>query len=363
MYKSAGGPILATPKVVFVMFAGDPIAAEITKLANGIATADNYWSHTTSQYGIGPLTSSVVVTLRETPKALENSPDIESWLRNKLAPLSSDAGAGAPVLPTADGNTVYVIFYPPGTSVQYGPRLSCSVMSGYHEFMPGPANAYYAVVPRCPDARGGSALEQATRTASRLLVGAVTNPRPTTEPAFDHADNRAWEDADSDVHGGELGKVCKRTAPYKPRALGVSVQRIWSNQAAAAGKDPCQPDPTPPYFAAAPRLEDTLTIKGVPNNGLRIAVGETRRVKVDLFSEGPLTAGPWRVAATDYVFDSGSPAELKFEFLGDTRGENGTTLEVDITALKEPTLGYYQFSFVSQLLGRNNAQRAFAASK
>ena len=60
---SLGGPVLATPRFVPIVFAGDPEIANISKLMKSIAPSA-YWKATTSEYGVGEATASepIIVT-------------------------------------------------------------------------------------------------------------------------------------------------------------------------------------------------------------------------------------------------------------------------------------------------------------
>ena len=81
------------------------------------------------------------------------------------------------------------------------------------------------------------------------------------------------------------------------------MQRTWSNKAAPAGHDPCVPAlPGEVYFNAAPVLNDNITVDVIGQTsrckGVKIAVGETKTIEIDLFSDAA-TGGPWTVAVQD----------------------------------------------------------------
>jgi hypothetical protein len=122
------------------------------------------------------------------------------------------------------------------------------------------------------------------------------------------------------------------TSFYKPVGFSYTVQRTWSNQAAAAGKDPCQPAiPNSVYFTAVPVLADAVTLNAsgqtFTTKGVKMSVGQSKTVEVDLFSEGPHTA--WNVQAFDYTQNG----EVSFS-LNRTSGANGDKLMLSITRNK-----------------------------
>jgi hypothetical protein len=108
------------------------------------------------------------------------------------------------------------------------------------------------------------------------------------------------------------------------------VQRTWSNAAARAGHDPCQPElPGEVYFNAAPVLPDMgqISVQGqsVTVRSVKIPVGGSMTIPVQLFSEGP--TGPWTVTASDL-----SKGNLSLS-LDKTTGQNGDVLHLTIKVL------------------------------
>jgi hypothetical protein len=80
------------------------------------------------------------------------------------------------------------------------------------------------------------------------------------------------------------------------------VQRLWSNRAAAASHDPCEPLGLNPYFNSAPVLGDIVMATDAAGHafstrGVHIAVGATRTVELDLFSDSP--TAPWTLVGSD----------------------------------------------------------------
>src|SRR6185437_13055959 len=165
--------------------------------------------------------------------------------------------------PKPDESTIYTLFYPSGVNVSALGGVTCQAFQGYHDSFPlGGGDVIYAIVPRCPPppVQGVTDADQMTAEASHELVEAATDPLPSSKPAYVTVDapSHAWEL----LGGGEIGDLCAGFGDvfYKPTGFDNLVQRVWSNAAAAAGHDPCQPNGATPYFNSAPVLADTITI-------------------------------------------------------------------------------------------------------
>jgi hypothetical protein len=152
--------------------------------------------------------------------------------------------------------------------------------------------------------------------------------------------------------------MCARSpaAYFQPPGLPYTVQRCWSNIAAAALHDPCVPYAgTTAYFNTAAVLPDTHTslLFGPPieSHVVKIGVGETRAVELDLFSDGK-TAGPWNISVKDYASLYGSAKELDIS-LDRSSGVNGEKVYATITAVKKasPTNGGMSLFLIRSKLG------------
>ena len=170
--------------------------------------------------------------------------DVQAWLTSKI-----NAGGG---FPQPDANTMYVIFYPSGTTVTMGGGSLCREFQGYHSdyaIAPG-QDVVYAVVGRCPPPVAGLAeIDEVTAEASHELIEMATDPLPQDKPAYAEVDtdHTAWALVG---RGGEIGDLW-RAVPHSffdPPGITTLVQRVWSNKAAAAGHDPCQPAAASPNF-------------------------------------------------------------------------------------------------------------------
>jgi hypothetical protein len=344
-----GGPTIETPVFTAITFPGYDLTMEAQAFVSGIGMT-SYWSDVTSQYGVGPATASMPVLLMETAPANISDSDVQVWLAGKLDGTNAEFG-------TPTSQSVYVIFYPTGTSVTLQGLQSCveGGFGGYHNSVAltsGPwanLNVSYAVVPEC--AFMTTTAMALTQSGSHELIEAVTDPLPLTQmPAYATTDENdiIW---DIILGGGELADMCAQNpnAFFTPSGYPYSVQRSWSNEAAMAGHDPCQPSASGvAYFNSVPRMNAQVNItdqgQTVPTEGLLIAMGKSQTVDVDLFSDGPTE--DWTVSASDLSADLGGGPYLDFAWDA-TQGNNGTTLHLTITPLAETVYGGEPFIILS----------------
>ena len=298
--EDAASPVvIPSPRFVPIFFASDDTSttAQLTTFLSELVSSP-YWASVVSEYGVGPATvhAPVQLTAADNPGATVDDSQIGAWLTQQLE--SSDAGAG---LPPADGNTIFVFFYPAGTTVTFGG----STADGYHTMTSQNPPVPYAVLPRVPElsvsgftgALSLSGFELLTFSTSHEMVEAVTDPLGTGYFGWD-TDQSYWYD----FLGAELADVCQFESPGT--LASYTVARIWSNKAAAAGAEPCIPAATGEvYFNSAAILADpvgfTLPFQSAPTQstkGVHIPVGESATVDLSLFSQSG-TAGPWSVSA------------------------------------------------------------------
>ena len=327
-----GGIVLTAPKIVPVFFTND-VASDVQKLSDFTSKigGTQYWKATTSEYGVGPATTLPQVNATEAPTGTIDDTAIQAWLGTKL-------NGNDPLYPAADENTVYVLYYPANVTITLsggpgGTSQSCQSFGGYHsdfalDAAHGNQDVAYAVVPRCPDFGGLPAIDGVTGAASHEMIEAATDPHPMAAPAFGQIDTShlVWEFF---LGGGETGDMCAQFpdvfGPLPPE-MPYTVQRTWSNAAAKAGNDPCVPAPAGQvYFNAAPVLNDNVTLAGsFTTKGVKIPVGQSKTIDVDLFSNGP-TNGPFTVSAKELT---GTP-HLNMTF-DQSQGENGQVLHLTI---------------------------------
>jgi hypothetical protein len=333
--ESYGGKVMTAPKVVPVFYANDPWQSQIEAFLTQLSTSE-YWSATTKEYGVGPITVLPSIVLSDTAPAQIEDAQIQSY-------LSAQADGTHQGWPLADASTLYVMVYPQKTVVSQGGAQSCQEFGGYHFEAPlagGGGNFPYAVIPRCPQSQTLTGIDVVTAALSHELVEAATDPFPQSDPAYAITDepNLVW----AMMPGSETGDMCAYAPQsYSPLVSSFVVQRSWSNAAAKAGHDPCVPAPKEPYFNAAPILNDNVSIDfgqgQAPTKGVKIPVGQSKVIDVALFSDAP--TGPWTVQAVDASrYQNGGQTTLTFSW-DKQSGKNGDVLHLTVTRLKAGPIG------------------------
>jgi hypothetical protein len=284
--QSRGGAVVATPKVVAIVFAGDPLASQITEFTSKIG-ASTFWNGLAQEYGVGAMTALDTIVVDEPAPTQVRPAAIESWLSGKLS--GATPAFGAP-----DGSTLYAVYYPATTTVTTD-RLSselggkCQGYVGYHaELNVGGTQVGYAVLPRCSD------IDELTVAASHEYFEWATNPFPDTKPAYGKIDDAHW--AWQAAFVADLGELCTYVDPgyVRPADLGFRVQTMWSNKASLAGKFPCAPRIGTAYVQGIPTAEDVAivpsTLPNVPDittKAIRVTAGQSRAVNVLVYSDQP----------------------------------------------------------------------------
>jgi len=352
-----GGPVLKDPKIQPIFFSNDDpdYVAKVTDFVTLLGPT-NYWAAVTSEYGVGPSTALPAVQLPEAATGTISDADVEAWLAAKL-------NADDPAFAVPDADTVYAIIYPTGLTISSGGSFSCQSFGGYHSNLALDANhankqVAYIVLPRCADFGPIHDIDAVTGALAHELVEAATDPYPMTNPAWAQTDSAHifWVRA---LGGGETGDLCAQD----PESFTVFdelpyvVQRSWSNKAAAMGHDPCQPTkPGDVYFQATPVLTDTITYGGggfqANVKGVKIPVGESRTVDLQLFSDAP-TDGPISVHADDFTALIGGTPHLYFDFDA-KQGLNGQTLHMTITVDSAGKKNTELFYVVTEYAGQQN---------
>jgi len=302
-----GGEALKSPKIVPIFFS-NYIAREkqtVIDFEKQIGVSE-YWKAATEEYGVGPAEALPAVELDESATGTITDQDVQNWIKTKL---DSDD----PKFPAPDENSIYVIHYPAGVTItESGGQggQSCRTFGGYHsEFklnsFHGGYSVAYAVLPHCNNFNGLSGADMVTGAESHELVEAATDPYPNTDPAYAQLDDDHlyWLFI---LGGGETGDMCAQdpSAFTQFDDLPFIAQRSWSNEAAMAGHDPCQPAlPGEVYFAAVPDMSDPIEVsfgqgQSYQMTGVTLAQGESKTIDLDLFSDGP-TSGAWRVQVED----------------------------------------------------------------
>jgi hypothetical protein len=133
-------------------------------------------------------------------------------------------------VPAPDADTLYMVHFPAGVSIDMEGNLSCQQFCAYHgTFMSGGKNVYYGVMPDFSggcQACGGTSdkLQNTTIVSSHELVEAITDPAIGLANATQNGALLAWYD---DQYG-EIGDVCQSEAGL---VGGWAVQAEYSMQA------------------------------------------------------------------------------------------------------------------------------------
>jgi hypothetical protein len=353
-----GGPTVAAPKIVPIFFEGElpSVIAQVTDFENKVG-ATMYWAAVTAEYGVAPAVALPVINVPEIQPSTVDDSTIQTWLGGKL-------NGNDPAYPPADGNTIYVLHYPAGTTITSNGAKSCASFGGYHsdfalDAAHGAQQVAYAVIPRCGNFDGLAGIDALTGAESHEIIEASTDPFPMVDPAYATIDDQHlfWERF---LGGGEVGDMCvgATDAFTKFSELPYTVQRTWSNASAKAGHDPCQPPlPGEVYFNATPVMADTIVTsimgQSLEVKGVKIPVGKSKTIDVQLFSDGD-TGGPWTVEADDTSAAAGSSPNLTLA-LDATQGQNGQTLHLTITVMTAAKHNTETFVLKSTLGQQQNA--------
>ena len=351
-----GGPVVATPHIVPVVFANDDpaTATQLGAFANAIG-ASTYWTDDTSEYGVGPATGAAPVLLTDAPSGTMDDTAIKTLIASKL-------NANDAAFPTIDANTVLLFVFPSAVHITQQGGTSCKDFLGYHTSVAldaahGNLSVPYVVIPTCSGIQGFQGFDAITATASHELIEAATDPFPDTDPAYGRVniDDYFWKMQ----FGGEACDLCAQQSSSFGKLPGLDyvVQRCWSNKEAAALHDPCAPQAVDaPYFNAAPVLPDKTSVSlyghTVTLNSVHIPVGETRDVEIDLFSDGA-TSGAWTVHAESLTPALGTSGNLDMK-LDREQGQNGEKLHLSIHVLDAGQFNVEPFVIRSTLGTREN---------
>jgi len=351
----AGGPVMASPKVVPIFYAvDDPTTVASVEDFLSKLNGSMYWNAWAPEYGVGNITALTPIMLTDPLTAYWDDSQIQAFLTNALQ-------TNDPTFPAPDGNTIYAFFFPANvtittTGVPLGdggtdagvpdPNAeSCTAFGGYHDniTLSNNMNVAYAVVPRCPSFGNLMGIDAITGPASHELAEASSDPFPSSNPAYSTVDapHSYWSRL---LGGGEVGDMCAQldSSFTKFPSLAYTVQRIWSNKAAVAGTDPCVPLPAGDLnYNSYPNMPDMITYSSrgatVTSKGVEIPVGSSKVVELDLASSS--STMPWSVQFIDSndIGNAGNPllsaAFMECNGAATCMGNNGDKLHMVITVM------------------------------
>jgi hypothetical protein len=327
-----------------VFWSNDPLQNGAMTFLSRYLTQSNAWS-LLQEYGVGRGTVATAVVLPGSPGAALTDANLKTLVSTYVANGT---------LPPADPSTIYVLFTPAATKINYGGGQSCSAFGGYHEAatLATSSKVSYAVVPRC-----SLLLDDLTVVLSHELAEAATDPLLTSYNELNDPYG-LWL---GNLNGSEIGDLCEHLRDYKSTELGSagSLSRSWSNSAAAAFKNPCVPAPAGPSFFAIPIFSEapTMSINGKvrPIELVTVPEGQSRTIPIHLYS--PTVPSPnWTVAVTETPLPTstggpGTPA-LSFSWVeapskNQVIGSSGSIFHLQISASTAGPLGPTTFRLTS----------------
>jgi hypothetical protein len=370
----SGGPILFHTRVVTVTFTGDTHKAALRAFGHFITSSD-WWKQTAEGYCVdaGPHAGCVGAGTAAAPEGGAWLPDgstddagdgfldvelpydlgspnisdgqIQAWLAGHIS---------AGDFPAPDSQTIYAVYFPKTTSIDYGGAISCEAFGAYHGETAAapdggtPILVAYAVMPFCDYGLGDVGnYNYVTLAASHELAEAATDPHPNKETAFSLYSNDAWLGPFAG-QAAENGDMCEFLADPSYDQTGITVQRIWSNQAAAQSKQPCQPFSLP-YFAAALRTSPQKLPDGHTSDGyVFVKRGQSVDVVADVFSETALAhdlllyAGKDKGPAATDPSDMGLPDDYIQISLSQQQVHNGNGVVVTFSVPSNAVTGDFR---------------------
>ena len=269
---SGDGVLLDPVTIVSILTDGDPLGASLTSFADRLPKSA-WWTTMATTYALG--TPTIVDATGPTiPTATISDVGMHTYVRNLVT---------AGTIPSPDGNTIYLLYLPPGVTYtsSEGLNAGCAYLAGAHNKYDSMHDAF-AFSQRCP----GGNLDDVTTTASHEIMESITDPT-FHGWAYPPLPTPPWTgDVWSALLGGslpvEVGDLCDGTQ-YAEH--GFTYTRIWSNDAAAIG-DPCVPAIADAYYDVSPEFA-----------WAQVTPGGTVDVALTAWSTGPIS--DWRIDANE----------------------------------------------------------------
>lgn len=240
-----GGRVLKNIEIVPVYFGEDPLFDDLERF-NSWVVASDYWKHVGAEYGVEAGTRLPALKLPSPSDSLISDTQIAGWVDSWIADHT---------LPKPNQNTVFVFFFQAGTTIKNWAGTSCRVFAGLHKTATV-ANAEFTgevpfvVLPRCTYSPEDDPFMIVTDVASHEYIETATNPFNSSNPGWIMDNDAGPLEAWGMLSGPAVADLCLNQS-YDV-AEGFTVQDIWSNVAAQAGMNPCQPsDPARPFFSVS----------------------------------------------------------------------------------------------------------------
>ena len=245
LVTAQGGPVLKNIEIVPVYFGDDPLFDDLEKFTSWIVTSD-YWKNAGAEYGVEAGTRLAAVQRPSAPPSPISDTQIAGWIQTWVADQT---------LPTPKPNTVFALFFQAGTTITNRSGISCRSFAGLHKTVKIESAIFsgdvpFIILPRCTYSADDDPLMIATNVASHEYIETATNPLNSTNPAWAMNNDAGPLEACGMLSGPAIADLC--LSQSYDVVEGFTVQDLWSNAAAQAGRNPCQPsDPRHPYFTVS----------------------------------------------------------------------------------------------------------------
>jgi hypothetical protein len=244
-YPAAHAPLPQVPKhhdallknmrLVTVTYDDDPNRAAAEAFGNFIF-GSSYYKLFTTEYGFGGGMQVATVHVPGPAPLTQSTVDLLNQLDMLL-----DAGTAPAPLDTADDQVVYAFWIPDGSKIDDGTNgRSCTDYLGFHSTSIYAGQHFpFMVIADC-----GAVLVDATATAAHEVIETASDPYGPPLDGY-YLDSPLPDHWYADT-GNEIADLCSdENYTYEG---GFALQPIWSNAAAAAGKAPCLPETSWPYY-------------------------------------------------------------------------------------------------------------------
>jgi MYXO-CTERM domain-containing protein len=171
-----------------------------------------------------------------TPTTATGTTIDDSQIGPEITAQIQSGGLPAPVLDaTGNPNTIYEIFFPPGTTITQGGGKSCGDFCGYHgSYGSGATGFSYAVI---PDMGAGSGCDMGCSDSCTtgdvpVMIGTVSHE--LAESITDPNDNSpAWVNPNQQSNNSEIGDICAGSTPNQEDTgmvpgTNILAQYMWS---------------------------------------------------------------------------------------------------------------------------------------
>ena len=225
-----GGRVLSPLRLVVVAAANDDLRDSLFTFGKALATSQ-WWKDVSAPYRISPTATAVSVVGPAISPGTIPLAEVMAYVQR----TAIDSAGFAP-----DGRTVYLVYLPPGVRCSGG---SCDKYTAFH--VPFGATDALAVITR--NQPGVPPMLAMTFLGSHEVIEAAT------DPLFDawrlNSSLQPWNATpwglDDEGTFSESADLCDGTRYLEG---GFFYRRVFSNQAAVLGGDPCVPALPTPYY-------------------------------------------------------------------------------------------------------------------